>query len=192
MRAVEAGMTRERILEVALELFGQRGYEGTSIRDIAERMEMTKAAVYYHFRSKEELLADVLTPAVSRVAKVLEAYGPVTDECERRALVTDLVDVVAEVGPQVVVMLSDPAVGSHMRVLAGDSALPERVGQALIGAMPADPTVAAELRIRAACAIGCLPAGIAAWRRENPGVRHLDQGTKAVLVDVVLRALTGS
>ena len=94
MRADEAGTTRERILEVALELFGRQGYEGTSIRDIAERMGMTKAAVYYHFPSKEELLADVLTPATSRVARVLEEHGPVVDERDRRALVTALVDVV--------------------------------------------------------------------------------------------------
>ena len=48
MRSPEAGATRGRILDVALELFSRRGYEGTSIRDIAERMELTKAAVYYH------------------------------------------------------------------------------------------------------------------------------------------------
>ena len=191
MRAEESGTTRERILEVALELFARQGYEGTSIRDIAERMGMTKAAVYYHFPAKEELLADVLTPTMNRVASVLEEHGPVSDEHDRRTLVTALVDVVAEVGPQVVVMLSDPAVGSHMRALTGDSTLPERVGRALVGPAPADPTTAAALRIRAACAVGCLPAGIAAWRRDNPAGRHLDQGTRTVLVEAVLGVLAG-
>ncbi len=48
--------TRERILDVALELFNQRGYEGTSLREIAERLGITKAALYYHFKSKGEIL----------------------------------------------------------------------------------------------------------------------------------------
>jgi AcrR family transcriptional regulator len=48
--------TRERILDVALDLFNQRGYEGTSLREIAERLGVTKAALYYHFKSKEEIL----------------------------------------------------------------------------------------------------------------------------------------
>lgn len=191
MTVQESGTTHDRILEVALELFSRRGYEGTSIRDIAERMGMTKAAVYYHFPSKEELLADVLTPAMSRVARVLEQHGPAIDADGRRAFVTALVDVVGEVGPQIVVMLSDPAVGSHMRALTGDSALPERVGRALVGSAPADPAAAAEARLRAACAIGCLPSGVAAWRRDNPDGRQLDQATRAVLVDVVLRVLEG-
>ncbi|MGH8828945.1 MAG: TetR family transcriptional regulator, partial [Jiangellaceae bacterium] len=47
VRAAQVGNTRDRILHVALELFAQQGYSGTSIRDIAERMGMTKAAVYY-------------------------------------------------------------------------------------------------------------------------------------------------
>jgi AcrR family transcriptional regulator len=48
--------TRERILDVALELFNEQGYEGTSLREIAERLGVTKAALYYHFKSKEEIL----------------------------------------------------------------------------------------------------------------------------------------
>ena len=189
MRAQEAGTTRDRILEVALELFSRQGYEGTSIRDIAERMAMTKAAVYYHFPSKEELLADVLSPAMARVGRVLEEHEPVRDADERRALVTALVDVIAEVGPQVVVMLTDPAVGSHIRALTGGSALPQRVGRALLGPEVADPVHAAADRIRAACAVASLPAGITAWRQDNPAQARLDQGTKDVLVGVVLAVI---
>jgi AcrR family transcriptional regulator len=48
--------TRERILDVALDLFVEKGYEKTSLREIAERMGFTKAALYYHFASKSELL----------------------------------------------------------------------------------------------------------------------------------------
>ena len=186
MRASEAGATRDRILEVALELFGRQGYEGTSIRDIAERMGLTKAAVYYHFPSKEDLLADVLSPAMVRVGRVLEEHGSTGDAEGRRSLVTALVDVIAEVGPQVVMMLSDPAVGIHMRTLTGDSGLPQRVGRALLGPETVDPGLAAADRIRAACAVASLPAGVAAWRQEHPEEVGLDQGSRGVLVQVVL------
>jgi len=48
--------TRDRILDVALDLFVEKGYEKTSLREIAERMGFTKAALYYHFASKSDLL----------------------------------------------------------------------------------------------------------------------------------------
>jgi AcrR family transcriptional regulator len=48
--------TRERILDIALELFADQGYERTSLRQIAERLGFSKAAIYYHFASKEDIL----------------------------------------------------------------------------------------------------------------------------------------
>jgi AcrR family transcriptional regulator len=51
--------TRERIVEVALELFNEQGYEKTSLREIAERLDVTKAALYYHFERKEDILAEL-------------------------------------------------------------------------------------------------------------------------------------
>lgn len=57
--AARAGSTRERILNIALELFTERGYDKTSIRDIAERLGTTKAALYYHFKSKADILLEL-------------------------------------------------------------------------------------------------------------------------------------
>ncbi|MCX5067400.1 TetR/AcrR family transcriptional regulator [Micromonospora lupini] len=51
------GGTRERIKAVALELFTEQGYEKTSLREIAERLNVTKAALYYHFKSKDDIVA---------------------------------------------------------------------------------------------------------------------------------------
>ena len=51
-----AGNTRERILEVSLELFAQSGYLGTSMSDIAKQLGITKGALYKHYRSKQEIL----------------------------------------------------------------------------------------------------------------------------------------
>jgi AcrR family transcriptional regulator len=48
--------TRQRIQQVALELFAEQGYEATSLREIAERLSVTKAALYYHFKSKEDIV----------------------------------------------------------------------------------------------------------------------------------------
>jgi AcrR family transcriptional regulator len=48
--------TRERILDVALDLFIEKGFDKTSLREIAEQLGVTKAALYYHFASKEDIL----------------------------------------------------------------------------------------------------------------------------------------
>jgi AcrR family transcriptional regulator len=48
--------TRERILDVALDLFTDQGFDGTSMREIAERLHITKPSIYYHFASKEDIL----------------------------------------------------------------------------------------------------------------------------------------
>ncbi len=63
--------TRERILEVAGELFTEQGYEATSLRQIADRMTFTKAALYYHFQSKEQILAALLTPMEALLQELL-------------------------------------------------------------------------------------------------------------------------
>ena len=52
--------TRERAVAVALELFTAQGFEQTSLREVAERLGITKAALYYHFNSKEQLFAAVM------------------------------------------------------------------------------------------------------------------------------------
>ena len=48
--------TRQRILDVALDLFTEQGFDATSLRQIAERLGVTKAALYYYFESKDDIL----------------------------------------------------------------------------------------------------------------------------------------
>ena len=55
-----AESTKERILETALELFAQNGYLGTSMNDIAGRLGFTKAALYKHYTSKQEILDKIV------------------------------------------------------------------------------------------------------------------------------------
>jgi AcrR family transcriptional regulator len=64
-----ASDTRDRILAVATELFSDQGYDATSLREIADRLGFTKAALYYHFQSKEQILAALLEPADELLAE---------------------------------------------------------------------------------------------------------------------------
>lgn len=70
--------TRQRIVSAATELFLAGGYNATSLRMIADQIGITQAAVYYHFRAKDELLAALLGP-------LLHSYHEVLDEAEDRA-----------------------------------------------------------------------------------------------------------
>ena len=63
--------TRERILEVAADLFIEQGYDATSLREIAEKIGVTKAALYYHFSNKEDILRALAAPAMSATPTVL-------------------------------------------------------------------------------------------------------------------------
>ncbi|MEU5512291.1 TetR/AcrR family transcriptional regulator [Streptomyces fungicidicus] len=68
------GNTRQRIQDVALELFAEQGYEKTSLREIAERLDVTKAALYYHFKTKEEILVGIFED-LSRPMEDLIEWG---------------------------------------------------------------------------------------------------------------------
>jgi AcrR family transcriptional regulator len=79
--AVPTG-TRQRILDVALDLFIEQGFDGTSLRQIAERLGITKAALYYHFESKDDILMalHLRLHEFGREALVRMGDGPVTLE----------------------------------------------------------------------------------------------------------------
>jgi AcrR family transcriptional regulator len=82
--------TRDQIQSVALALFAERGYDGTSLREIAERLNVTKAALYYHFRTKEDILASLIADfleqldALVRWARDQPRDTDVADELVRR------------------------------------------------------------------------------------------------------------
>ena len=56
--------TRQRIQEVARELFLQHGVQRTSLQDIADKLGITKPALYYHFTSREELVRSIVMPLI--------------------------------------------------------------------------------------------------------------------------------
>ncbi len=85
--------TRTRILDIALELFSEHGFDGTTLQQIADRLGFTKAALYYHFRSKDDLLQALLAPASTELDELLDAYEDVPDTpARRRRFIEDYLD----------------------------------------------------------------------------------------------------
>ena len=79
------GDTRARIQKVALELFADQGYEKTSLREIAERLGVTKAALYYHFKTKEDIMVSLFEDVLAEMDRLI-AWGreqPATLETRR-------------------------------------------------------------------------------------------------------------
>lgn len=63
--------TREKILDVAADLFVEHGYPGTPLSLIAAKLDFTKAALYYHFKSKDHILSGILDPLLDQVDALL-------------------------------------------------------------------------------------------------------------------------
>jgi AcrR family transcriptional regulator len=63
--------TRKRILDAALALFAEKGYEATSMREIAEQLGITKPALYYHFDSKEDIVRSLLADIEAKVDELV-------------------------------------------------------------------------------------------------------------------------
>lgn len=64
--------TRERIHEAALDLFADLGYERTTMQQIADRLGITRPALYYHYRSKQDILAAVHRELAASVDEILD------------------------------------------------------------------------------------------------------------------------
>jgi len=80
--------TRARIQSVALELFAEQGYDKTSLREIAERLGVTKAALYYHFKSKEDIVTSLVEDYFGAIDELV-AWGktlPKTPESRAEVL----------------------------------------------------------------------------------------------------------
>ena len=80
--------TRSRVQKVALELFAEQGYEKTSLREIAERLGVTKAALYYHFKSKEDIVHSFTDDYFAELDALLEwaKDQPRSDQTRREVL----------------------------------------------------------------------------------------------------------
>ncbi|HVX21482.1 MAG TPA: TetR/AcrR family transcriptional regulator [Acidimicrobiales bacterium] len=148
--------TRERILDVALDLFIEKGFDKTSLREIAEQLGFSKAALYYHFASKDDILMalhmrlhDLGAVAIERLGSLPAGTG------SWRVLLGDMVDdMLANRKIFVMHQRNQAAFENLHREDHHDEAhqdMEELFRQAL-----ADPSVPVADRVRLSCALGAV------------------------------------
>jgi AcrR family transcriptional regulator len=84
LRAPRSDNRLPQILDAAARLFRTQGFQGTSVRDIVRDVDMLPGSLYYHFATKEDLLAEVYAEGVRRIsARVRAAIEPLADPWAR-------------------------------------------------------------------------------------------------------------
>jgi AcrR family transcriptional regulator len=152
----ESAGTRAQILKTALALFTSQGYDATSLRQIADRMGVTKAALYYHFPAKEHLVIELTRPWLDAISNLiaLDDSEPVEDDAvRRRSLVEAYVDSVLAHHPVLRLLTADAAAQKHPDVGKRAFTLVMAFQNALLGPDAVDAD-----RIRVGCAIGAINA----------------------------------
>ncbi|MDT4909878.1 MAG: hypothetical protein QOI69_3119 [Pseudonocardiales bacterium] len=113
-RAVQAEQTRQQILDTAQRLFADLGYDATSLQMIADEMGLTKAAVYYHFRAKSDLLQAAMIPGLERIEMLLDTVATLRGRRARAEhLVNGLVEFLVDNRQYAVMAANDPAAKRH-------------------------------------------------------------------------------
>ncbi|MCP3988915.1 MAG: TetR/AcrR family transcriptional regulator [Actinomycetia bacterium] len=91
--------TRERIRREAAALFRVKGYNGTSMAELATEVGMAKSGVYHHFQCKQDLLSEIIELTVNRVTPMLQAVVDsdlAADEKLRRAIILHTVEAIRD------------------------------------------------------------------------------------------------
>lgn len=140
--------TKARIQDVARELFARQGVQQTSLREIADRLGITKPALYYHFDSREALVRSIVTPFMDE----LEAFIVAREACPRpdpRALLGDHFDLLFRHREILVMLVHDLALISELGLAVRMLGWRRRLIALLLG-----PEPSLEASIRAIVAIG--------------------------------------
>lgn len=158
--------TRSAILDVALDLFAAQGYDGVALSEIADRMGFTKAALYYHFKAKEELAAALLEPLFADIDRVLDEHSDrVGTAAGRRGLLTAYAEVTLNHRGLVRFAYADLS----MLRRAGLGGRAQEQGTRLAALLTPDGAGLAG-SVRAAVAIGGLQIAVAALADQNRDV----------------------
>jgi AcrR family transcriptional regulator len=183
MTAGPDGDTRTRLLQTALRLFTEHGVEGTSLQMIADALGVTKAAVYYHFKTKAEITEAVAEPGVRDLDElVLRAAAQKRRGAQVDLLLEGFVDLVIRHRALVALFSSDPGLVRAIEKSAHGGM--EGFGQALLGILSGpDPTPAARVN-----AMVTLP-GIAMAGGSPDLARLSDDELRTELLDVGRRLL---
>jgi AcrR family transcriptional regulator len=131
------GHGRRRVIDAAVELFGEHGVTGTSLQMIADHLGVTKAAVYYQFHAKEDIVLAVLEEALVdlRAFVTLAETEPSPDEAAMVAL-RGLVDLMIGHRQAVAALMRDPEVERIMATHDDLNSLVGRLTALLLGPSP--------------------------------------------------------
>jgi AcrR family transcriptional regulator len=167
---------RARIVATATDLFATKGFSATSLQDLADRLKVTKAALYYHFRRKDDLIAEVLAPMVDDV----DAWFTRVEDQQPspREALESYFDVVHRHGDLLAAIGRDPAVLEAGDTIAHVARWGQRVQTVLAG-----PDASLAERVRTTVAI----AGLAQTASLFPDA-DVDE-LRTIAVDAALQAL---
>jgi AcrR family transcriptional regulator len=108
--------SRQRFIDVAVQLFTQHSFAGTSLQMIADELGVTKAAVYHHFHTREELLTAVVEPLVEELRTVVEEAEALRGRQARaERMLTGFVDIVVRHQGLTAVLSGDPGAIEMLR-----------------------------------------------------------------------------
>jgi AcrR family transcriptional regulator len=100
-----------RVVAAALDLFGRHGVGGTSLQMIADKIGVTKAAVYHQFKTKDEIVVAAAQAEVARLEQVMDAAeAEPTPERVRDALLRGIIDLAVERRRTTSTILGDPVI----------------------------------------------------------------------------------
>jgi AcrR family transcriptional regulator len=156
--------TRERILDIALELFTEQGYDKTSLRDIAERLGTTKAALYYHFERKEDILLELHLRLHALGREALDRLDDIEDGQQRAdawaGLLDDFIDEVVNNRELVLMHQRNPGALEQLQYNERHQAENDDIEQRFRRILQS-PEIPLERRVRMACSIAAVVGALA-------------------------------
>ncbi|WNG82566.1 helix-turn-helix domain-containing protein [Mycobacterium sp. ITM-2016-00316] len=124
---MDAAGTRTRLIDAAIELFGRHSFAGTSLQMIADELGFTKAAIYYHFRTREQLLTAVVEPIFRQLETVVDAAETLRGVSARAdAMLCGYAEIAVRHRALVSVLGGDPSVIRQLSTQPGWAELIER------------------------------------------------------------------
>jgi AcrR family transcriptional regulator len=127
--------TKQRIQDVARELFARQGVQRTSLQEIADRLGITKPALYYHFSSREELVRSIVAPMIDDEEAFLAEHEALTT-IDPRALLAGFFDFHYRHRAEVVLMLSELTTLADLGLIDRVMAWRRRLAALLYGPEP--------------------------------------------------------
>ena len=147
--------TRAQVLEAALELFRAGGFSRTSLREIAEKVGISKPALYYHFDSKDDLLMELLKPITGAMDELLDRAEAADPPLTGRQFFTAYFDAVMEHREVAVWLSLDNTARAHPDLAEKGWQQQQRLIRCIRG-----DDDSFEHSVQVACALGAMQVGI--------------------------------